>query len=382
MLCRLSGMPTNIEPNIQLRPRTRVPADLSHFYVVTVISNPQRFRRRFELYHKFAQQCEAAGVKLITVEQAFGDREFMVTDPKNPYHVRVRGIDELWIKENMMNLGVRRALEMDPAAREIAFIDADCFAMIPFREWMEETWHALQHYEIVQMWRELLNFGPNNELIGDAQPGFIYFYEQHGFQIPKGWWDKKPEGQAALTAAGDGYTAGLNMLMPNSKFRQDQFGRPGLAWAFNVSAGNAIGWWLDKCILGSGDWHGAHAFVGACTEQTALVGTLKGHGSQEYAIPNYTQYILEYQAKCEYWIQRDVGYVPITVGHWWHGKYRDRKYGSRGRILVENDYNPYTDVKYDAHGVLQLETVSPRQMKLRDQIRAYFRERNEDSIDL
>jgi len=373
-----------MEQDIVLRPRTRVPADLSHFYVVTVISNPRRFRRRYELYWKFAKACEDAGVKLITVEQAFGDRQFMVTDPRNPRHVQVQGVDELWIKENMMNLGAARALQIDPAAREIAFVDADCFAMIPFREWMEETWHALQHYEIVQMWQWLLNFGPQNELIGDAQPGFIFFYEEHGFSIPKGWWAKpesaKPSTKSRAAAVTD-YAVGEHALVSGSRFRQDQFGRPGLAWAINVRAGNQIGWWLDKCILGSGDWHAAHAFVGACTEQSTLVGTLKGHGSQEYAIPNYSQYILSFQERCEHWIKRDVGYVPVTVGHWWHGKYRDRKYGSRGKILVENQYNPYVDVKYDAHGVLQLETVSLRQMRLRDQCRMYFKERSEDSID-
>lgn len=362
--------------------KDRVPADLSHFWVITVISNPQRYRRRYELYFKFARQCEAAGIRLVTVEQAFGDRQFMVTQPGNPQHVQVRGIDELWIKENMLNLAVRRVLELDPAASKIACIDADCFAMIPFREWIEETCHALDHYEIVQMWRDLLNFGPQNELIGDAQPGFIYFYEQHDFSIPKNWWDKRPSSSTQVTTQGTDYVSGSSAHMPGSRFRQDQFGRPGLAWAFNVPAGNRIGWFLDKCILGSGDWHMAHGFVGACTEQSTLVGVVRGHGSQEFALPNYSHYIFDFQEKCEHWIKRDVGYVPVTVGHWWHGKYRDRKYGSRGLILVENQYNPYTDVKYDAHGVLQLETVTPRQRRLRDQIRAYFRERNEDSIDV
>lgn len=376
-----------MEPNLQLRPRTRVPADLTRFFVVTVISNPRRFRRRYELYTKFAAQCLAAGVTLITVEQAFGDRQFMVTEANNPDHVQVQGVDELWIKENLGNVGVQRAIAR--GANKIAFVDADCFAMVPFREWMEETCHALDHHDVVQMWQWLLNFGPQGELIGDAQPSFMYFYEAHDFSIPKNWWDKQatPAGAAQtkekLQFFGD-YTPHslVGQKMPGSPFRQDQFGRPGLAWAFNVSAGNAVGWFLDKCILGSGDWHMAHALVGACTEQTSLVGTLRGHGSQEYALPNYTNYILSYQERCEHWIKRDVGYVPVTVGHWWHGKYKDRKYGSRGKILVENAYNPYTDVKYDAHGILQLETISPRQIRLRDQIRAYFKERNEDSIDL
>lgn len=361
-------------------PSDRVPADLTHFHVVTVVSNPRRFKRRYELYLKFAAQCEAAGVSLITVEQAFGDRPFMLTQAENLRHVQVRGVDELWIKENMLNLGSQRVLTVDPDAREIAFIDADCFAMIPFREWMEETWHALQHHDIVQMWQWLLNFGPQNEPIGDAQPSFMYFYEEHDFSIPRNWFTPPalPQRQQSdVSYGGDS----LAKKVPGSRFRQDQFGRPGLAWAMSVRAGNHIGWWMDRCILGSGDWHAAHAFVGACTEQTSLVGTLKGHGSQEYAIPTYTDYILNYQERCEHWIKRDVGYVPVTVGHWWHGKYKDRKYGSRGKILVENQYNPYTDVKYDAHGVLQLETVSPRQIRLRDQCRAYFKERAEDSTD-
>lgn len=370
----------------QTPPNDRVPADLSQFYVIAVISNPRRFRRRYELYLRFAAQCLAAGVKLITVEQAFGDRDFMVTEPGNLAHIQVRGVDEIWIKENLMNKGADRAAEL--GAREIAFIDADCFAMIPFREWMAATWHALQHHDIVQMWQWLINFGPNDEPIGDAQPSFMYFYEAHDFSIPKNWFvprSKTPSAPAVSQISDASYGAGAGataQAVPGSRFRQDQFGRPGLAWAMSVTAGNHIGWWMDRCILGSGDWHAAHAFVGACTEQTALVGTLKGHGSQEYAIPSYTNYILNYQERCEHWIKRDVGYVPVTVGHWWHGKYKDRKYGSRGKILVDNQYNPYLDVKYDVHGILQLETVSPRQIRLRDQCRAYFQTRNEDSIDI
>lgn len=252
------------------------------------------------------------------------------------------------------------------------------------REWFDETWHELQHYEFVQMWKSLLNFGPNYEVIGDAQPSFMYFYEAHGFQIPKNWWAPQPAITAdkTVSSTASDYTPTSFALMPGSKFRQDQFGRPGLAWACNVTAGNAVGWLLDGCILGSGDWHMAHALVGAMTEQSTLVGTMQGHGSQEFKHPAYSHYLLDWQTKCERWIKRDVGFVDMTVGHWWHGKYKDRKYGSRGVILTSNDYNPYTDIKYDAHGVLQLETHDPRQMRLRDQCRAYFQERNEDSVDI
>lgn len=386
MIPGLTGIPEN-----PFRPK----ADLSKFWVIAVISNPQRFKRRYELYWKFAHLVSATGVKMITVEQAFGDRPFMVTQAGNPYHLQIRTVEELWHKENMINLGVRHATSNFPGqVREVAWVDADCFPMVPMIEWFEETWHALQHYEFVQMWKWLLNFGPQGEVIGEPQPGFMASYEEMDFDT------SRPAAAAAYkgtkpTAVVD--TIGETtypkhhhhhrhhhhraQLAPPKPTPPKQLGRPGLAWAANLSAFRAVGGLVDFCILGSGDWHMAHALIGAMTEQTTLVGTLRGHGSQEYALAPYTEALLEWQRKCERWIKRDVGYVNVTVGHWWHGKYKDRKYGSRGVILIENQYNPYTDVKPDENGLLQLETWDDRQIRLRDQVRMYFKTRNEDSID-
>ncbi len=92
--------------------------------------------------------------------------------------------------------------------------------------------------------------------------------------------------------------------------------------------------------------------------------------------------MLMWQELCERWIKRDVGFTPGIVYHDWHGKKVDRGYGTRGRILYECEYNPDTDIKYDSQGLLQLETWEPRQIKMRDRIRQYFRDRDEDSIDL
>jgi hypothetical protein len=343
----------------------KVPADLSHFYVITPISNPARYTRRYELYRKFAGLVRDAGVNLITVEQAFGHRQFMVTEPNNPMHVQVRSHEELWLKENLINIGIARACEIDKQAREVAWVDADCFPMCPMREWFSETWHSLQHFEFTQMWRHLVNFGPKYEVIGEPQPSFMHSYREFGFKAPVNAYKGPQKTDYAVEAQGF-----------------QSLGRPGLAWAASVEALNRVGGLVDFCILGSGDWHMAHALIGAMTEQTTLVGTIRGHGSQEFKNPNYTHALLDWQEKCERWIKRDVGYVDTTVGHWWHGKYKNRKYGSRGQILIENDFNPYTDIKYDSHGMLMLETWEPRQMRLRDLVRDYFATRNEDSIDI
>jgi hypothetical protein len=74
-----------------------------------------------------------------------------------------------------------------------------------------------------------------------------------------------------------------------------------------------------------------------------------------------------------------VGYVPGLVYHDFHGPKTNRQYGTRDMVLVNNNYDPDTDVKYDAQGLLQLETTNARQIKLRDQIREYFRTRNDDA---
>src|SRR6476659_5308103 len=95
----------------------RPAADLSHFYVILVISNPVRYTRRYELYWRVYEMCKCAGVHIITVESQLGQRPFMVTEAGNPNHVQVRTIEELWHKENMINLGANRAKSIDHRAR-------------------------------------------------------------------------------------------------------------------------------------------------------------------------------------------------------------------------------------------------------------------------
>lgn len=336
----------------------RPSADLSHFFVIVPITNSARYQIRYELYWDFIKMCQDAGVNVITVEQAFGHRPFMVTEPNNQFHVQVRGVDELWLKENLIKLGIVRATHIDPKVREVAWIDADCFPMCPGRVWFEEIWHSLQHYEFVQCWSTLRNYGPNYEPISGEQYSFMKVYEMAGFQVPESRTIPNPNHTLAMLGAKDYGTI--------------SFGRPGLAWAANVDALNRVGGLLERCILGSADWHMAHGLVGA-------MQLFSGEFSK---LSKYAEYLLDWQDKALKWIDKDVGYVNIALGHWFHGNKKDRKYGDRGRILIENLYDPYIDVKYDAFGVLQLETYTDRQIRLRDLIRAYIHSRNEDSIDV
>lgn len=350
----------------------KAPADLSKFYVVTPISNAIRFKRRYELYWQFEEMCQAAGVKLITVEMALGNRDFMVTEKGNPFHVQVRGFEEIWLKENLQNLGVHRMMHLDPSAREVAFVDADCAPCRTPVDWFEETWHQLQHYHVVQMWEKMLDLDIAFNIIAE-RPSFMYHLKEYGEPHPM--WDWKLNRPANIEAnqkivlgKGESY---------HKHGHKRKFGAPGLAWAWNVDALQKVssgmtGPLLDVCILGAGDSYMAHG----------LTGSIEGTYRHEAITPGYANRLLGWQEKCERYIKRDIGVVGGTVYHYFHGEKINRKYGTRGAILARNHYDPNTDLKVGPFGLLELERWEPRQIKMEDEIRAYNRGRNEDSCDL
>jgi len=279
---------------------------------------------------------------------AFGDRSYEVTERNNPHHVQVRSWDELWHKENMLNIGIRHICQMWPDAEYFAWVDADVFpTMMDFKAWFNEAWHQLQHYQVIQMFDYAMDMDPGYSLIGQPQQSFMSKYVKNGYQKPihGGKWSPK------------GYNYGQ--------------GHPGYAWAARREAIDALGGLIDFAILGAADRHMALALVD-CVEQSFPEGMTE----------DYKKELLQWQKRAELYIREDVGYLPRSITHHWHGKKKDRGYSDRWKILIDNAFAPNDDIKYDSFGLLQLEVTNPRQMKLRDQIRTYFRSRNEDSIDV
>jgi hypothetical protein len=297
-------------------------------YVVTAISNPVRYKSRYKLYREFAKRVEDSGAILYTIELAFGDRQFEITERGNIRHDQVRTFHELWHKENLLNLAIANL----PADWEyVAWVDADVSFMRP--DWVEETIHQLQHHMFIQMFANAIDLGPRGEPI-KTHEGFV-----------KGWYD----GKLTLTKYYEG-------------------GHPGFAWAARREALDYVGGLIDWAVLGSGDRHMAAALVGQA-----------GRTLNRDLSKNYKDMILEWQARAEKYILHDVGYMDGTLFHHWHGKKADRRYVDRWKILTENKFDPHLDLKRDSQGVYQL---TDRNLKLRDDIRRYFRARNEDSIDL
>lgn len=302
-------------------------------YVIAPVYNSQRFRSRWRLYEDFAKHVECAGAILYTVEIAFGNRDFAVTQPGNPRHLQLRTQSELWLKEAAVNLMVQRL----PASwKYVAWVDAD-FQFVR-GDWADETIHQLQHYDIVQMYSSFQDLTPDHNPHGSSR-SFADVWMQFGENVQP---DAKRHG------SGRGAP-----------------GCPGGAWACTRDCWNGMGGLLDLAILGADDWYMAHAITG----QWRKIQWPAFH-------PRYIEQMGVWAERADRHMQRNVGCVKGLALHGWHGPKVQRKYGVREQILVKNQYNPDRDLVRDWQGLYRLDT---RAIGLRDDIRRYFSERDEDS---
>ncbi|MBV9758442.1 MAG: hypothetical protein JO047_15450, partial [Alphaproteobacteria bacterium] len=202
-------------------------ADLLH--VVTCIANPIRWASRIALFQRFAAHVLAAGAHLTVVECAYGDRPFACDAVAGAAHIGVRARTMLWVKENLLNIGIAR-LPQD--WKYVAWIDAD----ITFRhpDWAAETVHALQLYDIVQPWSDCYDLGPDDDHL-DAHRSFCRLWH---------------EGKPILPAGRTGYC----------------FAHPGYAWAARRQTLDWLGGLIETAILGAADHHMALALIGRAHE--------------------------------------------------------------------------------------------------------------------
>lgn len=144
------------------------------------------------------------------------------------------------------------------------------------------------------------------------------------------------------------------------------YGHSGFAWAATRQFYENTGGLMDFPILGSADHHMAWAAIGN-------VGWSVHKGMTDA----FKRRCREWQDRAVQVTHRFLNYVPGRIEHHWHGKKSERKYRERWKILVDNKFNPDTDLRKDAQGLWRI-VGKP---KLREEIHRYFAGRREDSID-
>ena len=303
-------------------------AELLH--VVTAIANPVRWHSRIKLYRDFEQHMLDSGVHLTVVECAYGDRPHVLAGNPHVQHVPVRasGRNMVWNKESLLNIGVHH----NPSAKYFATIDAD----ILFRrgDWAAETVHALQHYPAVQPWSDCYDLGPNGEHLLAHRAFARLFYE--GKPLIQG---------------------------PGAYASTSQFGHPGYAWAYTRLALEWLGGLVETAAMGAADHHMAMALIGRVED--SIPGSLL-HTA-------YSDPLFRWESRAVAHIAQNIGYVPGTIEHLWHGSKEKRAYVDRWQILERNHFDPSADLKRNTYGVLELAGNKPQ---LRHDIDCYFRARD------
>jgi hypothetical protein len=358
----------------------RVPANLAHFWVVVVVSNSPRFERRYELVNPFIHMLETSRINYVLVEQAFGDRPWMVTDARRKNHVRLRSSEELWFKENLVSIGVRHIRQnLDPNIQYLSWNDYDIYPMRAPVDWFEETWQQLQHFRFVQMFEEFFTLDSNHNVLGGPSKSFMgsYFALGQSGPMPNAYCRENPKWCYQTHAHHRHQISKLDpsVLPPGIQEHSGEnkwFGPPGGAWACDIQAWDQTGGTasVEHCILGSGDWHLCCALLSCMNPK-----------DPEMINHRYTQKLLEMQTRCDRWIKQDVGVVRGACYHLNHGPMVNRQYRGRKQILITYGFNPDEDLKHDSYGQLMLETHTPRQIELRNAARQYFQERQEDMLE-
>lgn len=319
-------------------------------YVITPVFNPHRYRTRWKLYQQFESHIISLGAHLVTIECSFGARQEVLTEQRAENHtvIHVYTENELWLKENLINLAVQR---LPKSAKYIAWVDGDIQFTRP--DIVGETIQKLQHYHVVQMFSVAYDLTPKFEPY-QINYGFAHDYLNGVADKVKGknWGD---------------YYEQPPTNNPCDKLKIVRW-HPGFAWAYTVEAWNALGGLIDTAILGSADNHMARALIGQFEKSCPKTAT-----------PEYKDAIRIWQERALKYVKKDIGYVDGQINHFFHGSKKHRNYKGRWKILVENKFNPKTDLKRMFNGTWQLEDD---RIQLRDDIRAYFSQRSEDSIDL
>lgn len=337
---------------------------MTELWVVTAISNPVRYKTRYALYKKFRHHVtQDLGLHLVTVEAAYGERDFQLTEDDlgdtvvtttldngaKTIDVRVRNASFVWLKENLWTVGARY---LPRECKYVLFADADIEFLNP--HFATEVVHALQEYRVVQPFETAADMGPAGQIM-DVHRSFGWCYAQG--------WEWKPQ-PAAIN--GQGYYASKPSHVP----RAVGFGNawhPGYALAMRRSVLDKLGL-LEVGILGAGDHH----MMGALIGKAHMTLPAKVH-------PNYAKVVMAWQRRAAAVVNKSLGFVPGTIVHHFHGSKTNRQYIGRWDILTLYQFDPETDVYRNSQGVLELEEHKP---DMRDAMKRYFKQRQEDGVDV
>lgn len=361
-------------------------------YAIVPHFNPWRHKSRVKHAERALKHFHDSGAVIVLVEIAFNRRDHVFADSgldgmlsecgisggqHRHKYIGLRTKDELWLKENAINIGVQN-LPYDWA--QVCWLDSDVTFARP--NWVGEAAHQLQHggerqTMFLQMFSQARDLAPNYEMMPENYP------HANGVSFVKAWQDGTlkttltPQIQKDLTDVGMDIK---NLAVDFEKLKSDLTNPPpyptprvfpGLAWACTRQAWDAVGGLPDFCIWGGADYHMSRALIGK-TDDMMNPNMHK----------NYKKLVTQWYQRCRTHIRRNVGTMEGAVFHSWHGRKTERGYGLKSSLLASVQYDPLRHVKRDSQGLWQLhDDGSETFIQLRDGFREISQGRHEDDSD-
>jgi hypothetical protein len=306
-----------------------------NLYVITPIFNPFNFKSRYRLYRHFERHMAESGVKLLTIEAAFGDQPFGVTTADNPWNLQLRTNQILWHKERLINLAAKYLAQIEPNFRYLGWFDSDITFANP--DWVAEALHQLSHLSVIQPFSTAINLDAHEDPMWNCPSSFRSFVEGRGFH-------QEPPLPVTYTYKG----------------------HPGLAWCATRAAFEGLGGLEDHGVAGSGDTLMSNALKGSWDVFLGAPPT-----------PGQRAKFDAWQKRADAVVRGQIGFSRGAVLHHWHGHSEARGYEKRAEILAFHQYDPATDLVEDSQGLYRWAGNKPR---LEDDIRLSLGSRNEDAI--
>ena len=229
----------------------------------------------------------------------------------------------IWQKERLLNLAIRN---LPASVEKVIWIDGDLLVDSPM--WATDISAALDKWPVIQPWTEASFQGPAGEPIagpmGHKTVPSVPFANDCRLTL----------------AMATGETAAPSGLPTNAW--------PGFCWAVRRDVLESIGGLYEYDLSGPNDVLMSLAFYGDFNNFFLM------------------RYNGEFKRNFQPWAERaykivqgNVGYVPATLTHLWHGPFDQRKYLQRTVQLYAAGYDPARDVGTASDGTLVLTDACP-----------------------
>jgi hypothetical protein len=239
-------------------------------------------------------------------------------------HIKINIPDIIWVKENLINIAISK---LPKDWKYAAWIDKD----IEFNrnDWAIDAIRKLNNCDLIQPWEKCEYIDEYGNL------GNEKYFDIRGFKSG---------------------TFSSMSLVKQSDNDITKFKHPGHAWCISRSFYEKISKLFDYCIVG-----GADGLLYSCITQNSQ------HEHYRFMGKIFWEYLDKFK-------DVQIDFVSGTIFHHFHGEIENRQYSERVRILIENNFNPDSDLYYNEDGVLRIKNKP----KLQQDISGYFASRKED----